>query len=293
MSDNNPANGTPYHREQHQWPQGDTVYVGSEQIMLSLYYPGAGLKVKIYPGNYLTTTGFLEQKHILTVDLSAVTPALVADECRMVLIAINKYGAAAARAGSIVTGWANLSAADIPMPEAGDNTICAVKMFYGQKVFRMNGNNNDFIDLRWTGVANGATLIGDGAVTNAKLADMAQATIKGRAAGSGTGAPVNLTAREAALILGGTGCYCAAATKTSDYTLTVNDTLVVLSGATARAFTLPPATGSGQTYRIANESTAALTVDADASETIKGALTQTLYTGESLIITDYAAGTWA
>ena len=43
--------------------------------------------------------------------------------------------------------------------------------------------------------------ISDGTVTNAKLADMAQATIKGRASGAGTGDPVDLTAAQATAIL--------------------------------------------------------------------------------------------
>jgi hypothetical protein len=43
--------------------------------------------------------------------------------------------------------------------------------------------------------------VGDGDVTNAKLADMAQDTIKGRASGAGTGAPVDLTATQATAIL--------------------------------------------------------------------------------------------
>lgn len=43
--------------------------------------------------------------------------------------------------------------------------------------------------------------IADGAVTNAKLADMAQATIKGRASGAGTGAPQDLTGTQATAIL--------------------------------------------------------------------------------------------
>ena len=44
--------------------------------------------------------------------------------------------------------------------------------------------------------------IDDGGVTNAKMADMAQATIKGRAAGAGTGAPVDLTPAQAREAIG-------------------------------------------------------------------------------------------
>lgn len=46
-----------------------------------------------------------------------------------------------------------------------------------------------------------ATTIADGSVTNAKLADMAQSTIKGRAASAGTGAPTDLTAQQVKDIL--------------------------------------------------------------------------------------------
>ena len=45
-------------------------------------------------------------------------------------------------------------------------------------------------------------VVGAGDITNAKLADMAQATIKGRAAGAGTGVPVDLTAAQQKTILG-------------------------------------------------------------------------------------------
>jgi hypothetical protein len=47
--------------------------------------------------------------------------------------------------------------------------------------------------------------IADDAVTNAKLANMAEATLKGRVAGAGTGDPTDLTATQVRILLGGTG----------------------------------------------------------------------------------------
>ncbi len=46
---------------------------------------------------------------------------------------------------------------------------------------------------RVTAAADGGVAIPDGSITNAKLADMAEATVKGRAAASGTGVPTDLT----------------------------------------------------------------------------------------------------
>jgi len=52
-----------------------------------------------------------------------------------------------------------------------------------------------------TSVADGAQTIANDAVTNAKAANMAQATVKGRASGAGTGDPTDLTATQARTIL--------------------------------------------------------------------------------------------
>ncbi len=52
-----------------------------------------------------------------------------------------------------------------------------------------------------TSTGDGATVIANNAVTNAKAADMAQATLKGRAAGAGTGDPTDLSAAQARAIL--------------------------------------------------------------------------------------------
>lgn len=52
-----------------------------------------------------------------------------------------------------------------------------------------------------TGGTVGSGGLADDSVTNAKLANMAQATIKGRAAGAGTGDPTDLTATQVRTIL--------------------------------------------------------------------------------------------
>jgi hypothetical protein len=61
---------------------------------------------------------------------------------------------------------------------------------------------------------NNATTIANDAVTNAKLANMAQATIKGRQAGAGTGDPEDLTASQARTAL---GLGTAALSNTGDF----------------------------------------------------------------------------
>jgi hypothetical protein len=48
----------------------------------------------------------------------------------------------------------------------------------------------------------GSGTVNDGDISNAKLANMAQATVKGRASGAGTGVPVDLTAAQQKTILG-------------------------------------------------------------------------------------------
>lgn len=57
----------------------------------------------------------------------------------------------------------------------------------------------------------------DGSITNAKLADMVAATIKGRASGAGTGVPVDLTAAQVKTIL------ALASTDLSDFTEAAQD----------------------------------------------------------------------
>ena len=62
------------------------------------------------------------------------------------------------------------------------------------QVLRRSGTAIGFGEVATAGIS-------DNAVTNAKLADMAQDTIKGRTSGSGTGDPVDLTAAQVATIV--------------------------------------------------------------------------------------------
>jgi hypothetical protein len=75
--------------------------------------------------------------------------------------------------------------------------------------------------LAYTDIVAATANIADAAVTNVKLADMAEETIKGRASGAGTGDATDLTAAQVAAILGDYFPALGDATWT-DLTLTAN-----------------------------------------------------------------------
>lgn len=80
--------------------------------------------------------------------------------------------------------------------------------------------------------------IADGSIANADLANMAEATVKGRAAGAGTGVPVDLTAAQLATMLG--SAVGALLPATADWqTLTLDDT-----------YTNPATLPAGHTYPV-------------------------------------------
>ena len=90
--------------------------------------------------------------------------------------------------------------------------------------------------------------LSDGSVTNPKLADMAAATIKGRASGAGTGVPTDLTAAQVRTILGypartvisysGTPTLDVSANDKFDITLTGNPTFTFSNSVTDKLFLL-------------------------------------------------------
>ncbi len=89
------------------------------------------------------------------------------------------------------------------------------------------------------------------------------------------------------------GQKCGVSIKTTTYTATVNDYILIGNHATtAFTITLPAATGSGQVLIISNINAAVVTVDGNASETINGSLTQTLNQWDSIMICEYGTGVW-
>lgn len=83
-----------------------------------------------------------------------------------------------------------------PASAAGRGVIYA-KTVSGVVELCYRGSDGNVVQLTTGGVLR----VADAAITNAKLANMAQATIKGRASGAGTGVPVDLTATQLLTIL--------------------------------------------------------------------------------------------
>lgn len=105
------------------------------------------------------------------------------------------------------------------------------------------------------------------AATNAKLANMAQATIKGRADGAGTGAPVDLTATQARAILNvedgaeanPSGAEIKAAYEAEDDTNALTDALLAHLNAIEAGAQVNPTNAETKTAYEANSDTNALT----------------------------------
>jgi hypothetical protein len=90
----------------------------------------------------------------------------------------------------------------------------------------------------------GTASVPDGSITNTKLADMAQATIKGRAAGAGTGDPTDLTATQATAILNAVvGDSGSGGTKGLVPAPAAGDSAAGKFLDAAGAFSVPPGTG--------------------------------------------------
>lgn len=87
----------------------------------------------------------------------------------------------------------------LPFDITGDPT--PEKMEQLQRMLEMLFQDLGDVSDTAESVGGGSSEVADGAITNAKLADMEAARIKGRASGAGTGIPTDLTGTQATVIL--------------------------------------------------------------------------------------------
>ena len=189
----NDADGLADHADQHEWGGHDPVYVWWEQVLKSLPVPD-GLTLKIYPGEYKTATGWKTYTQRTTLDLSSYVPS-TSGKAKYVLVVVDAAGSFAVRDGAEVTGYDNLTDANIPQPSTGDTSICAVRLFYGQTEIRMTTDGpQDIVDLRASGQSWAATYAHDRlhAITSA-LDHTSTATPGRMLKADANGLPVNAT----------------------------------------------------------------------------------------------------
>ena len=145
------------HHTQHEWPSPDTVFVKGEQFYPCLFEPIVGtMQVKIFPGVYKTPMGWKNIKSTTIIDLTSHIPS-TSGNARYAIIALDASGSFAVREGVEVSGFANLAESHLPTPTTGDACVCGVMLFQGHTALRKDNNNNDFIDLRFSGASGGAT----------------------------------------------------------------------------------------------------------------------------------------
>jgi hypothetical protein len=115
------------------------------------------------------------------------------------------FGNTGTATADIVTQTAPSGLGAVTLKKNGGATNLASGDIVSGGVYTLIHDGTNFQVLELNGViaagSVGTAALADDAVTNAKLANMAEATIKGRAVGAGTGDPTDLTATQATAIL--------------------------------------------------------------------------------------------
>lgn len=162
--------------------------------------------------NTLTRTVSLTANDFLTVQVQAATSAetLQAGAVFSVVRLRGSKGDAGPQGPPGTGGQTDTVAGSNGITNTGTNVNAVLTPTYGSTANTIcQGNDSRLSDARIpTGPATGdltgtypAPTVANNAITNAKLADMAQATLKGRASGAGTGDPTDLTANQVRTIL--------------------------------------------------------------------------------------------
>jgi len=142
--------GAAEHADQHGWQGEDPLWVSGEQFLPALVIPVLGqLKVDVFPVVYLGASAWKIIRSVTRVDVSVHVPTTGA---RYTLLVVDSTGAFNFRDGSIKASRSLLVDADISLPTAGDNVLCALLLYAGQKDLQKRPGFIDILDLRFSGV---------------------------------------------------------------------------------------------------------------------------------------------
>lgn len=128
-----PAGGisVSYHAEQHQFPNGDTVFINRKQIMALtvLVSDGENFIVRVYGSAVRTATG-IAKISTQAVDLSSYVPTTGAV---YLSIEADVNGAVSVHEGTGFASPAVAAVGDIPVPEAGKYMLAFILLWEGME----------------------------------------------------------------------------------------------------------------------------------------------------------------
>jgi hypothetical protein len=135
---NPPYVNLPAHADKtHQWPNIDTLWVRPEQSGMIVQFIGF-----VY---------YLNGWHLLNTQAIDFTSYIPVSGANYVLVQVDEDKVISFVTGSSVAGREMLEYEDIPEPDADNEPLFAVKMYFGQTRINKAKTDTDIIDLRWAG----------------------------------------------------------------------------------------------------------------------------------------------
>lgn len=136
------------HATDHGWEGRDTTWISGEQFLPALVIPVAGeTKVYVYPITLLSETSWKLLTVSTLVDVSSNVPS---SGFRFGLLVLDSTGTFVVRNGTIVSSRSLLTDTLIPLPEAGDNVLCALVLYSGMTELKKTSKFKDILDLRFS-----------------------------------------------------------------------------------------------------------------------------------------------
>jgi hypothetical protein len=135
-----------FHHQQHEYPNGDTVFVRREQFMPLNVLPIGGMTVRLY-GDVVYKRGMTAPIKIGTqdLDLSSHTPVSGA---KYLLLELKLDGTLQFKEGAIVANREVLQTQSLPTPSLNAFPLFVFECFAGQTEHRRDDQQRTMIDLR-------------------------------------------------------------------------------------------------------------------------------------------------